>query len=411
MTQAEGRNAYTLAWDTTSEGTATVRYGEDGAFDHVAVGTSSADGHHHEVELAALAGGVEWEAMVDDGHVESAPITLTPEAPPEDLPALDLEVAPDDTVTGFSLSLVFHHPEATVVLLDRQGRYLWWQTVTDPGTFRALYDDSTRSVVWLDRQGDDTAGLWRCALDGQPELLALVPVAHHDLTPAPDGGWYILGYDAREVEGHGTIIGDQVFHVSADGAEVTSVWDSWDDFAYTGLAVNTDNGAEYPHTNSLAVDPATGDLLLSIYLEDTIAAVDPTTGDIVWKLGGADSDWSVDEGFARQHSPYLLAGGDQLAIFDNGDGSEPAEAAIYDLDWDTLTATRSWAWDDGGVHELVTMGSAVPVDDAGSMLVAWGSDAALSQVSAGGEVEWEAGWAGDSVGFTSHLETVAGATW
>lgn len=411
VTQADGRNAYTMAWETLDAGTATVRYGDDGSFDHVAVGTSSADGLSHEVQLVGLAGGVEWEVMVDDGEHTSQPVTLTPEPPPTDLPELAVTVPATDAVTGFSLSVVFNHPEAAVVLVDREGRYVWWQQVADTNVFRALYDPDTRSVLWLERRDGGSSGLWRCALDGQPELLTIVPTAHHDITPAPDGGWYVLGYDERDLEDWGTVIGDQVFHVSADGADVQAVWTSWDEFTYTGNAVSTGNGPEYPHTNSIVVDPATGDLILSIYIEDMLAAVDPATGRIAWRLGGDNSDWDLDQGFARQHSPFLAASGDQLTLFDNGDGSDPAEAAVYDLDWDTLTATRSFAWDQGGVHQLVAMGSAVPVDDSGSLLVAWGTDAELTRVSATGDVEWEAGWAGDSVGYTSHVSELAGAAW
>jgi len=203
--------------------------------------------------------------------------------------------------------------------------------------------------------------------------------------------------------------------VSVDGSEVTSVWTSWDEFPYEGQGMSNGVVLEYPHTNSVTIDPDTGHVLLSLYLADALAMVDPDTGLAEWTMGGESSTWTMLDGeaFARQHSPVLLDGGARLALFDNGAGSEedPAEAAIYDLDWETRVATRSFHFDDGGIHAQVTTGSAVPVGDAGSMLVAWGSDATLTQVSASGDVEMELLWHGDLFGYTAHLADLAGATW
>jgi hypothetical protein len=193
------------------------------------------------------------------------------------------------------------------------------------------------------------------------------------------------------------------------------VWSSWDEFPYAGESMSNGVIAEYPHTNSVTVDPDTGHVLLSLYLANALAMVDPATGEAEWTMGGERSDWTLpgDDGFAHQHSPVLLDGGGRLALFDNGAGSEadPAEAAIYDLDWDARVATRSFRFDDSGIHRQITTGSAVPVGDAGSVLVAWGSDAMLTQVSEAGEVEWELLWDGDLFGYTAHVDDLSGASW
>ncbi len=425
VVQANGRNAYLLSWDTPSSGDAHVVYGEAGELDHVAVGTSSQDGLHHEVRLLGLAGGSTWSARVmsntADGKYHSELVDLAPAGPPADLPALELVTPPADDVTGFALTMIVEYPHAVIALLDREGRYVWWQEVDSVGAYRAIFDPQANTVAWLATEGASSSALWRCALDGQPERIATLPLTHHDFTVDPAGGWYVLGYDDRDVsngddedgEDVVSVRGDQLYHVSADGSEVKSVWTSWDEFPYAGEAMTNGVVSEYPHTNSVSVDPDTGDVLLSLYLADTLAMVDPATGRATWTLGGARSDWTVAEGeaFAHQHSPVLLDGGARLALFDNGAGAEsdPAEAAIYDLDWDSFTATRSFAFDEGGEHQQVTTGSAVPVGE--SVLVAWGSDASLTQVSLAGEVEWEVQWHGDLFGYTAHVADLAGASW
>jgi hypothetical protein len=358
---------------------------------------------------------VEWQALVD-GHEEDDPVVLEPDAPADPVPGLELLTTGDD-VEGFVLTLIFNNPRATVALLDRQGRMVWWQDVESASAFRALYDPASRSVTWLDLDVDGQSRLWRCALDGQPEQVATLPHSHHDFTTAPDGGWYVLAYDPREVDLEGevqTIYGDEVVHVSADGSEVEQVWSSWDEFPFTETvtAMASFNGLEYPHTNSVVVDAATGDLVLSLYLLDALIAVDPASGSTRWQMGGEGSDWQVDVPFAHQHSPLLVQDGGQLALFDNGSGDEadPAEAALYTLDWERHTATRTWDYDEGGAHLDVTMGSAVPTAED-DLLVAWGSDAELTRVSPEGEVRWAMAWDGDSFGYTALVDDLAGASW
>ena len=419
--QAEGRTAYTVSWDTPEVSDTQLVYGEGDAFDQTASGTS-ADGLHHEVELLGLAGGVTWQARVD-GVGEQATYTSDalelPPPLPDDLPALDVKVPASADVSGYSVTVLVTYPGAVVVVLDSDGRYVFWQAVDSIAGFRAVYDAPSRSVYWLAEAGTDpsanASALWRCALDGQPELVAELPQTHHDLTVDPDGGWYVLAYDEREVEGEGddlVVRGDELLHISPDGQDIATVWDSWDQFPYAGESMEGSDRAEYPHTNSVIVDPDSGELVLSLYMTDTLVWVDPSTGRVDAEMGGDDSDWTFTDGeaFAHQHSPVLLDDDARLLIFDNGSGGngDPSEAAMYDLDWSARTAARSWSYDEGGAHRNVTAGSVVRVDDAGDMLVAWGSDAALTQVSAAGEVDWEAQWPGSLVGFTSHLASLDG---
>ncbi len=439
VVRAEGRNTYTVSWDTPEPTDAQLVYGEAQAQDHVVEGTSSDDGLHHEAELLGLAGGVDWQVTATSRSetvlYTTDPLALTADPPPADLPAISMTTEPTDAVSGFAVALLAYEPIPVIALIDREGRYVWWQSAPSIAAYRVLYDAPSHSVVWLAYAGENSTVLWRCALDGQPEVVATLGArTHHDLTPDPKGGWYALAYDEHEVERHDedrtdgsgddstgdddeevTVVADQLLHISADGSEVRTVWRSWDEFPYTDEPDPDVTSMDWPHTNSVSVDPETGDVLLSLLRLNTLAMVDPSTGLSVWTMGGDDSDWTFPDGeaFAHQHSPLLVDGDSRLAIFDNGldDASDPAEAAVYDLDWDTLTATRSWSYDQGGAHTNITTGSAIPVGDAGSVLVSWGSDPTLTQVSASGEVEWQLEFDLRCLGYVSQTTDLGGAAW
>lgn len=420
VTTVPGRTATTVSWDTPTEATSQVVYSEEGQPEHTLEGVS-ADGLHHEAKLLGLAGGVTWQVAVhslgDGVEYTSEPVAVTTEVPPEDLPQLAITVPPTDAVTGFTVTLIVQNPDGVVAILDRQGRYVYWQAVANVSAFRALYDPDSAALLWLTMDGSIST-LWRCALDGVPEVVVDdLPRSHHDLTAAPGGGWYVIAFDEREVTledgSAATVSGDQLLKIAPDGSDVHAVWSSWDEFPYAGVSMPGAGYPEFPHTNSVIVDPESGDVLLSLYLIDSLVLVDPATGLSRWQLGGDDSDWSIPEGetFSHQHSPAFFNGHDQVALFDNGEETDPAEAAVYDLDWDHMSADRTWVTDDGGGHMNITTGSAVSVGDAGDVLVAWGSDAVLSQVTAAGEDDWRVEWDGDLFGFTARIDDLAGASW
>ncbi len=94
------------------------------------------------------------------------------------------------------------------------------------------------------------------------------------------------------------------------------------------------------HCNSIDVEPATGDLLVSARNMSSVFYVERSTGKVLWKLGGAKTSLdgapyvAVDSPFDEQHDARLLPGwsrcGGKLTVFDDESlGKMPARAVMY----------------------------------------------------------------------------------
>ncbi|MGH2872274.1 MAG: arylsulfotransferase family protein [Solirubrobacteraceae bacterium] len=84
---------------------------------------------------------------------------------------------------------------------------------------------------------------------------------------------------------------------------------------------------DYFHVNSISVDPADGNLVISARNTWTVYKVDRGSGAVIWRLGGRESDFALGRGahFAFQHDVTMHPGG-VLTIFDN-EGGPPNEAS------------------------------------------------------------------------------------
>jgi Arylsulfotransferase (ASST) len=100
------------------------------------------------------------------------------------------------------------------------------------------------------------------------------------------------------------------------------------------------------HCNSVDVDPANGNLLVSARNMDSVFYVDRTSGAILWKMGGSaytkdDATYvTVGDTFYRQHDARMqpgwsasCAGGTgQISMFDDeSQRSAPARGVVYDV--------------------------------------------------------------------------------
>ncbi|MGO9835304.1 MAG: arylsulfotransferase family protein [Polyangiaceae bacterium] len=113
-------------------------------------------------------------------------------------------------------------------------------------------------------------------------------------------------------------------------------------------STSPDGGAVYDvfHCNSIDVDPANGNLLVSAREMDSIFYIEWSTGRVLWKMGGATASndnaayVSVADPFFRQHDARLQpgwssacnGGSGQISVFD--DESEkpgPARGVLYDV--------------------------------------------------------------------------------
>ena len=74
---------------------------------------------------------------------------------------------------------------------------------------------------------------------------------------------------------------------------------------------------DYIHINSVAVDPADNNLILSLASPHSVIKINRTSGDIIWTLSGLGDDFNVEPEYqlTRQHDAHIENG--ELVIFDN----------------------------------------------------------------------------------------------
>ena len=91
--------------------------------------------------------------------------------------------------------------------------------------------------------------------------------------------------------------------------------------------------ADYLHLNSMCIDPADGNLILSFRHTSSIVKVDRTTGQILWTLGGKEDDFGLtpDQVFSFQHYVRVQPDG-SLWVFDNGNFLHQTRVVSFVLD-------------------------------------------------------------------------------
>ncbi len=222
----------------------------------------------------------------------------------------------------------------------------------------------------------------RALPDGNYLVFSEVPVSGVNLTglsvPLEDGGVMAFGPDSLvvscnilEVDPAGVVLWEWV---------ATDHFDPVLDTTYLVPGdVGNDGSLDAFHCNSIDIDPANGNLLVSARHMDSVFYVERPSGRVVWKMGGAayTKDGApyvaVPDPFFRQHDARLLpgwaatcAGGSgQISLFDDETGEPgPARAVVYDVNVPGDGSGECGAFDGGASED----GGA---PDGGSATVAW----------------------------------------
>jgi hypothetical protein len=100
---------------------------------------------------------------------------------------------------------------------------------------------------------------------------------------------------------------------------------------------------DYMHLNSICIDSADNNLIVSFRNLNEIVKINRQTGDIMWRLGGKKTDFpqTADELFLRQHFPRLIENGRTLIFVDNGLDSVRPYSRILEFQLDENTKTIS----------------------------------------------------------------------
>lgn len=315
-----------------------------------------------------------------------------------------IERDPRAAYDGFNLYVSGHAAEA--VLMDMHGRTLhrwryplrrlWPDLARDPEKAKVEY----WRRAYLYPNGDLLAiyeGEGMVKLDARSRVLwAHRGGIHHDLFVMPDGTIYTLDREGKvipEINPREGVLEDFVTVLDPEGrtlrrlsilqAFARSPWASL-------LRTMPRRKGDIFHTNTLEVldgrfagiDPAfrKGNLLLSVFVLNTVAVLDPDQETIVWAKTG---------GWMHQHQPTFLDDG-HLLVFDNmGAGHERSRVQELDL------RTGKVVWQYGGTpgapgEDLFskTLGSCQRLPN-GNTLITESENGRALEVTRDGRVVWE----------------------
>lgn len=217
------------------------------------------------------------------------------------------------------------------------------------------------------------------------------PVDQHDCLYISDNEYYLISYvdknvynipDNVEHKAYGSLVSAAVIQGIRDG-EIFFEWDSTDfpelyalsvDQMYNDFTNSTsNNSADYMHINSIAIDPADGNLIISCRNIDSVLKIDVKTGSILWKLSGLGDEFGLtaDQKTSRQHYAHYTDNG-SITVFDNGNVNSQTRVVEYWLDENTHKLKKFEEYKIDGYFSYAT-GAVQRLDnDNDVFLVGWG---------------------------------------
>jgi hypothetical protein len=304
-----------------------------------------------------------------------------------------------------------------VAIVDNNGVPVWWYNVghqlpaNTPATDFDLLPDGNLAYTFGGQGGGPitNGGAYELTLSGQVvHTINTVGASEdgHDIQQLPNGDFLIdsypirTGFDLSAIGGSSsaTIEDAEIQEVTPSGG---LVW-SWDASAH--IPVTEIDASLWPqlasaatadvyHLNSVALDPATGNIITSIRHASAVYEFDPTTGNIVWKVGGTPRPESLTlvgdalGGTVGQHDARITSSG-VLTIYDNGTqspllGGRPPRGVQYQIDPVAHTATFLDQVTDPAVTSSGCCGSATRLS-GGDWVMGWGFNDRVTETTATG---------------------------
>jgi len=351
------------------------------------------------------------------GADTTATLVFRPGPIPATLAGVQLDVTGPAT-SGYTLTDFTSGSSAYIVAFDEAGRLCWYREfAAQPGEVAIDAEQQANGnyilFVGVSTGWQPTPGRFyevNPAGDSVQTYAATAPyyTDPHELLLDYKGEtverFHILGYEFRHVDltaiggkPNQLVAGHLILRQSSSGS-IEYLWNAWDHFTIAdwifiqpGLAQMA--SIDFDHPNSLARD-TDGNYVVSFASLGEITKIDAVTGAILWRLGGRNNQFTFIGdplvGFGIQHHVRVLPNGNLLFI-DNGVRHVPPEsrAVEYKLDLAAHTATLVWQYRHSPPLFAPFAGSAQRLKN-GNTFVAFGAAAQVTEVTANGEVMWEA---------------------
>lgn len=183
------------------------------------------------------------------------------------------------------------------------------------------------------------------------------------LNPAWSASALVMSAVMQEID-HGNVL------VEWDSANVPSLYaDSTTENAFGPSMIS-----DYLHLNSIDVDPADGNFVVSFRHTSSIVKLDRHTAKIVWTLGGKEDQFALaaDQVFSFQHDVRMQPDG-SMTVFDNGNNAHQTRLLSFRLDEANhkVSAFQVLYTKPASQPPTGLMGSITPLS-SGRLFVGWG---------------------------------------
>ncbi len=341
-------------------------------------------------------------ARIDRDSVHAKPRFLS--RPDLNPPIVAFDVPDGDKSPGYLFIASFYSPNTAVVsqygpqIVDLEGNPVWFQplpTGTSATAFRMQqYQDKPVLTWWEGKIGAGYGQGEYVILDTSYRELKRVSAGNgydadlHEFLLTPQGTALITVYNQITADlsaaggpSPGLLLDSIVQEIDVESGRVLFEWHSWGN-----VGLNESNAFlpkpgtpyDYFHVNSVDLD-ADGNLLVSARNTSTIYKIDRQTGKIIWRLGGKESDFTLNEGaaFGWQHDARRRADG-TISLFDNATSGVPGQqigpqsrGLVLDVDMTWMQASRSidYVHPDGLLVAAMGNFQTLP---SGEVLVGWG---------------------------------------
>ena len=200
------------------------------------------------------------------------------------------------------------------------------------------------------------------------------------------------GPDAAEIAGH------TVLRLRPDGSSEFT-WSGWDHLRIEDWIEppppdpTSTTQLDFDHPNALSLD-LDGNYIVSWRNLGEVTKIDAQSGAIVWRLGGANNQFTfVDDplnGFSAQHYARILPNG-HLLLYDNGTRHQPQETRVVEYALDPAAHTATLVWEFRHTPPIYTayVGSVQRLA-SGNTAIGYGFAGHATEVTPDGSVAWEA---------------------
>lgn len=278
-----------------------------------------------------------------------------------------------------------------VVILDRQGRVVWYESVDDSrltwqprpsldGT-HLVYEAATVYVF----TGGVEPSIKRLTLDLEQEEETFIDGFGLAWAELPDGG-FVFDHAESGYEFH-------VETLSPDG-ERERIWS-----CYPWMSAY-DRGYWACAPNAIVYDPDRNTVIYSMFETSTVVEVDLDSGELLRHFGQIPDGYAFDPGnttFDLQHYPNWTASGSLLVSTHQVGVRNRQFVREFEVDEANQTLVQTWSYDLPPDYYAEYAGGALRLDNGNTMITV-GTDGAVLEITPEGEIVWELDWAGHLVG-------------